>query len=648
MKLKYLCIALATAVLGVTACQPDEYSLGGSAYTADDLQQGLTYTVTPDAENGNIIHLKSNVTGVTPQWILTDGSTSQKSSVDINVPFAGTYSVTFGVSSPAGIIYGAPYEFTVKANDFSMLSDPKWGYLAGGVGKTKTWVPIDQDYGVGQTAGPMTYCNPEDVLNDGSAKTELAFEAWAPNWDPGIQSWLFSDQDGYLYGSSMTFGLDATKGCTFSLVRGDDGDKQSGAFTLNLDDATKPTIAFSGGGYVLHMSNFDDVCSNYTGAGSPLQILELTEYCLQIATERTNAEGKWWLVWSFVPEGVRDGTIEIPKDAQDLAKADVVEIADQDLANSLFTITTDDNGNVFAESVTYNINTDQPYGFYWWNGGKSAWEASAEGDYGEKAWYPAATNAIEDFSLILSRAADGSYSFEEEASGTKGSFTISGNSIVFEKAIEFITADGVAVNTNEITVVKANYENNEFYFAVPYETNEKGSVSKYVYANLTQKSIGGGATGPTVVSLETDTNEHMWVEKNCLRLAFWSYGSGGEGIFSDVTKVKLKKNQTITVKFKISGVNWAKTPKCALIDNNIKQTWEPGCYDLADAVEVNTTGETTVSLKNTTDGMVKFTDTCFDLSIQGKGYGSLADGTEIADGVDLSTVTIEIVSCTIE
>lgn len=195
MKLKYLSIAISAALIGLSSCQPDEYSLGGSQYTVDDLQQGLNYSVKPDAENPNIIHLSTSVTGVTPVWILTDGSTSQKSSLDLNLPFAGEYSVTFGVSTSAGVIYGEPYKFTIVGNDFTMLSDDLWGYLAGGVGKTKTWVPVDKDYGVGSCTGPVMYCNPDDVLNDGSGSTNIGIDNFKPNWDPGFQDWLIPATD---------------------------------------------------------------------------------------------------------------------------------------------------------------------------------------------------------------------------------------------------------------------------------------------------------------------------------------------------------------------------------------------------------------------------------------------------------------------
>ena len=136
----------------------------------------------------------------------------------------------------------------------------------------------------------------------------------------------------------------------------------------------------------------------------------------------------------------------------------------------------------------------------------------------------------------------------------------------------------------------------------------------------------------------------MWIENGCIRLGFHHYGAEGTGIFTDVTAVKLKKNQSIVVTFRLngSGITWTGAPKCALIDNNIKTTWEPGCFDLDDAVTVNTSGETTVRLTNTTGSTQKFVDTCLDLSIQLDGYGTMASAE------DFESVGLEIVSCAIE
>ena len=162
--------------------------------------------------------------------------------------------------------------------------------------------------------------------------------------------------------------------------------------------------------------------------------------------------------------------------------------------------------------------------------------------------------------------------------------------------------------------------------------------------NLNVKPIGGGQTGPLVVPLTgTFYGENIaWIENNCFRLGFHHYGESGTGIFKDAASVKLKKGQTIKVTFTLKGdVEWEKAPKCALIDNNIKTTWEPSCFDLDDAVTVNLTGETTVTLTNTTDATQKFTPTCLDLSIQLDGYLKNFNAEEVPDLIQSMKCVIE-------
>lgn len=78
-----------------------------------------------------------------------------------------------------------------------MLEDPIWANLAGGVGKSRKWVPIDKNFGIGRCSGPVMYMSHTDVKNDGSNITDLMIGSanWAPNWDPGIQSWLIPADD---------------------------------------------------------------------------------------------------------------------------------------------------------------------------------------------------------------------------------------------------------------------------------------------------------------------------------------------------------------------------------------------------------------------------------------------------------------------
>ena len=615
MKLRYLSISLSAALLGLVACQPDEYSLGGAAYTADDLQQGVNYTVVADQSNPNIIHLSSSVKGVTPEWILTDGATSQQASLDIKLPFAGEYSVTFGVGTEAGIVYGAPYTFTVTLNDFSMLSDPKWEYLAGGVGKTKRWVPVDKDYGVGNCTGPVMYCNPDDVMNDGSGSSNLTFEGFKPNWDPGFQDWLIPATSPYM-DSYMEFGLDATKGCTLKMYRGDEDKTYDGAFSLNLDDETHPVISFNGGTFALHNVGFDEVCSNYT---KDIQIVELTPYMLQLATMRTNSEGAWWLIWNFIAEDVQNGTVTIPVEEEDISAKTPTAIEDLNLAETLFQ--QDINGvTATLSSVTFNINADQPYGYYWWNGASEAWEASSEDDYGTKVWYPALT-PIEDYALILTKNSDGTYSYEVEDTDTKGNFTIDGNTLKFDKYLSFFT-DVDAFEAKEITVTKASVNDNEFYFSVANETNAFEQVTKYKFVKLNQKVVSGGTTGP--VEIKVDQSKINWgfgdTGGKAVRVTIYSTW-GGPTDAVNIKQLKLKKNKTMKVTFKItSGLTWNDDAKpLAMLRHNVDglgigTSWSD--FTEGDAVEINKGGETTISLTNNTGAAADFSDGSLQIVIQ--------------------------------
>lgn len=270
MKLKNIFKSFgAVAILMATACSPDDYGFGSAQYTSDQLVAPDAYTVTVE---GNRVHLVSNLKDCTPLWITPSGR-SQNADYYLDMPFAGDYEVTFGAETRAGAVYGEPYKFTIAQNDFSMLSDEKWEFLAGGVGKTKKWYPITKDYGVGQTVGPVTYCDPNNVRNDESNSTDLAFRAWTPNWDPGIQSWLIPADDPYMT-SYMEFGLSATDGCTATVFRNDanGGTLMNGKFVLNLDDKTHPVISFNDC-YALHSANMDDACANYT---QEIKIVELT------------------------------------------------------------------------------------------------------------------------------------------------------------------------------------------------------------------------------------------------------------------------------------------------------------------------------------------------------------------------------------
>ena len=60
MRLKSFFSILAGAALIFSACSPEEYEMGAKTYVSDDLVEGIAYTVTPDANDPNTIHLTSH------------------------------------------------------------------------------------------------------------------------------------------------------------------------------------------------------------------------------------------------------------------------------------------------------------------------------------------------------------------------------------------------------------------------------------------------------------------------------------------------------------------------------------------------------------------------------------------------------------
>lgn len=643
---------LAGALL-LAACSPDDYELGGAQYDASQLTPPDAYTVAID---GNRVALKANTPGCQPLWITPNGR-SQQQEMNIELPFAGDYEVTYGILSRAGAVYGAPYKFNIAQNDFSLLSNELYFFLADkdfkrgdalpdaatlAQGVSKKWYVNDKDYGLGAT-GPVMYMCPYDVANNGNfTKDEEAAGVykpvpfgsanWKPNWDPGFQDWLIPATDPYI-DSYMEFSMDAANGCTAKMYRGESGAKGgstgtefSGKFNLALADAEHPNISFTDC-YAMHNAGFDNVCANYT---TEIAIAELTPYQLTLVTKRTNDEGNWYIVWNFVSEEVKatDGAC-IPKGEAGLIETaqPVLPVFDN-LATDLFTI--ENNGVVYnGSAMTFNLDTDAPYDWMWWNGADGArqWQPLTGGNYTAN-WAPAAPEGIEDFALTISKASDGTYDYA--CGDDEGKVTIADGKLTFDKEISILTAQNsfrtVEVKGKQWQVMGCD-PGESLTIGVPSSQNTEGATDSYLCAKLVYKKIGGGQTGPVAVPLNDNYSDNVWVEGGGVRLKFWSYGADGDGLFKDADKVKLKKNQTIWCTFKLKDgvIAWANTPKCALIDNNIKTTWNPQCFDLDDAVVVNLGGETRVGLKNTLGTTVKFKDTCLQLAIDWDGYG---DGSE--------------------
>ena len=462
-------LLVAMAVFLLASCSPEDFGFGKNTYSPEDLVEGKAYTVTID---GNIVKLESKIPDATPLWITPVGRKSQQA-LDVELPFAGDYEVTFGVETPGGIVYGEPYKLSLSKNDFSLLNDDKWFLLADknyktgeafpsaetlAAGVSKKWYPCDGNYNIGRCTSPVMYCSPYDPDYDGKGYTadeeanavykDILFgsDNWKPNWDPGFQSWLISETDPYM-DSYMTFSMDAKNGCVATMYRGESGEKGAstgsnmvGKFNLGLGDKTKPTITFNDC-YAMHNIGFDAVCSNYT---QDIQIVELTPYLLQLVTKRTNSEGNWYLVWNFVSEDViaTKGTC-IPKADQDLIET-VKPILPtfENIHTDLFTA--DINGDKYVGSkMTFNLDSETPYDFLWWNGSPNvkAWESVIGGKY-NTTWAPAlGDKAIDNFELTICKASDGSYNYE--CGEVDGKVKITENTMTFDKEISVFAVAGL-------------------------------------------------------------------------------------------------------------------------------------------------------------------------------------------------------------
>lgn len=623
----------------LAACTPDDHSLSMPDLQPADLVQGKAYTVDVDAQN--TITLKSLLDkSYNCYWIHPNGR-AQGNVATLALPFAGTYEVTFGVDTRGGVVYGAPYQFQINTNNMSLLEDPLYTYLTGGVGQSKKWVPVDKDYGVGSCTGPVMYCNPDDVLNDGSASKDIGINHMNPNWDPGFQSWLIPQDSPYMK-SSMTFTLDDKYGCTVSVYRAEEDKTYNGKWNLLVEDKNHPTLSFTDA-FALHNVGFDEVCANYT---TNIVITQLTPYLLQLATMRTNSEGPWWIIWNYIAEDVQNGTVEIPSDEVELLNPATPSLPEiEGLEKKLFT--TDINGVEFeGAEMTYQVSTDAAYDWMWWNGASSAWESVTKGNYGTN-WAPKwDEDAVAENELTLTKK--GAWSYGDKS----GSYTIDGSKIVFDQEVSFFTVVGnertIEVKGKEWQVFKCD-PGSELILGIPDGTDTDGNVNSYLVVNLTYKPVGGGQTGPTVVPFNNDNRNNYIQEGKYYRCQLYNPWAGDVQQAVDPATIKLKKNQKINVTLKLTGFTFSQTAKMVLCLNwetTPDHGWEPDCFGYSRAIDVDKDGTYTLSWTNDTGSTVNWATTgqsALIATMQFDGYATLADTSEegLKAACTIESITIE-------
>jgi hypothetical protein len=365
-----------------------------------------------------------------------------------------------------------------------------WTALTGGVGKSKTWVLDNGKYGFG--TGPLAYADP--------TKTQT-WRSYAFNWDPADVGQTANDM-----AAQMTFSL--IGGPFLKTVKPNESGNESGTFFLNADGHTLSTTDAT----IIRPAGF---IGNVTNWNTNLNILELTEDLLRIAVYRTNSEGPWWYVLSFVskehaetyvPEAVPDPNFNFGDQLQILA------------------------GN---SATTWKIHQQTPFNWTDLNGVYlNNWYAAA--DYpGWTGFSPAAVADFDNARITFTRTGDvtvvkddgttqlGSFALDQAKNmitfeGVKPSFYISGGWVTATTTDYFEDAGGnVITGDNQWKIIKTRVVagvTTEVWFGKRDPAKKEYMVFHFILASGIPdmkkemiKGLTGKATGESSRSFKIDT-----------------------------------------------------------------------------------------------------------------------------------------------
>src|SRR5690554_2078440 len=360
---------LAVGAMLFTACQPDEYELG-------DLlkKEELKYSITQDASDPNAIVLQAQNPGHQPFWITPMGRSTLAQDT-VRIPFEGEYSFVYGVISAGGVVQADTFKLNLTTTNLNYVNDPLWTLLSGGVGEEKTWIWDNGSYGL--APGPLSYADPS---------VDQEFQNYSANWDPGNMPPGSTDEN-MGWNSTMTFSL--KNGAFFSAVKYNEGGTEenpkleSGTYFLNVNSKTLDVVDAN----LLRPDNFIENASNWNTA---IKVLELTENQLRVAIMRTNDEGPWYYILSYVSKDYADNYDpgDVP-DPEPQLPADWKEEVSQ----------------VVSTTITWKLSTKNLLDWAYLDGSRmNGWNAPE--DYPDWLGTPD-PSVYEGFSLVMN-SADGS------------------------------------------------------------------------------------------------------------------------------------------------------------------------------------------------------------------------------------------------
>ncbi len=549
--LSLLCLA------GLSACMPEEYGLGSVDVTAEELVQGIAFSVTQDSEDPNTIYLKNLMKGYTPLWEHPQGR-SQKDDITLKIAFKGEYTIKFGVETAGGYVYGEPYVLNLTTDNLSYVDDPMWNTLTGGGnGHSKTWkLDIDVD-GCKYWTGPMYFAGTDDShLNlEGKDKTLQPKEGvaaedyngdgtvdswtWAADW-AGNGSWLFGSTGAMDYGT-MTF--DLIDGAHVVVENFSSGTTQSGTFLLDTENYVL-TLSDAG---ILHDPGRDAIVTQWGNA----RIITLTDDLLQLGVIRDNdpSEGPCLLVYNYISQDYWDN----PPAAEEPAKPSEPVLPEnwQDVI-----------GSITQTSIKWTISEQNPLD--WCNMDGSRMNGfTTPADYPDWLGIPDPT-VYEGFSLTMD-SADNSYSAViPDGTEVTGTYTLDEKGIyTFDNGIPAFPLVGWAnfatTAENQLRIMEVVTKNgiiSEMWVGAKDPAKEE-YMGYHLIANVGAAGEGGVTPPALEAKILAVDNSKLAVgdlEGNGnLRIEFYNeWGSTKENAPVDISEISF--SQTMNINVTLGGI----------------------------------------------------------------------------------------------
>ncbi len=535
MKTIHNILIFAVAMLMYASCTPDKYSLGDIDVSPEELKEGIAYTIEHDEDNPNIVHLKSLMDAkYQPLWNHPQGR-SQKKEVTLNMPFAGTYDVQFGVQTRGGHIYGDASQFVIDDLYSGFIEDELWTLLSGGAGNSKTWyLDLDENSTSRYFVGPVYYYGTDNGWL-GDCYGEDCW-SWFPDY-PG-NTWLMEAVN---YGS-MTFDLIGGANVTVeNLAFGENSGK--GTYML---DPENHTLRLTDVG-ILHNPGFDGIVLDW----GEVKIFNLTKDILQLGVLRDpilSGESACYLVYNFISKDYHDNYV--PEDK-------VEEIT---LPNGW----QDDIASYTTTTINWVLSPETP--FNW----ASLTGESLNPDWTSPQAYPDWTgfnssipNSYSGFSLALDSEAKTVIYTAPDGTVQEGTYTLSEKGIYTFQGVKpsfnicsWVNFGTTEDNTWQITSIETNKNGDVsgmWVGAIAY--HENGAPKEYMTYKLIPSVGGGSASSATELSIDSSKIILGNIEDNNDKFRIEIYNQYGDtGTDAPFQPANLKFDTSIEIRFSISGI----------------------------------------------------------------------------------------------